>query len=357
IRKLVVGGEDLGTALARSVAEASRGNLEIHNEYGPTEAAVGCMIHRFDPEGDGRGSVPIGRPVANTRVYVLDGWREPVPVGVAGELYVGGAGVARGYAGRPELTAERFVPDPFGGEPGARLYRTGDLARWRSDGTMEYLGRNDQQVKVRGFRIEPGEVEARLAEHAAVKEAVVVARDGASGVPGDRRLVAYWAGDEGVGVEALRAHLLERLPEYMVPAAYVRLEALPLTPSGKVDRRALPAPEDGAHVRRAYEAPAGEVETALAEIWSEVLGVERVGRLDNFFESGGHSLLAVRLIERMRQAGLHAEVQALFTTPTLAALAAAVGREPHGVELPANLIPAPAPDDLEDGSEIPEFYL
>ena len=354
IRKLVVGGEDLGTALARSVGEASRGKLEIHNEYGPTEAAVGCMIHRFDPDADRRDSVPIGRPIANTRVYVLGGWGEPAPVGVAGELYVGGAGVARGYAGRPGVTAERFVPDPFGGEPGARLYRTGDLARWRSDGTMEFLGRNDQQVKVRGFRIEPGEVEARLAEHAAVREAVVLAREDR---PGDRRLVAYWLGDEGVGVEALRAHLMERLPEYMVPAAYVRLDALPLTPSGKVDRRALPAPEDGASARRAYEAPVGEVETALAEIWSEVLGVERVGRLDNFFESGGHSLLAVRLIERMRQAGLHAEVQALFTTPTLAALAAAVGREPHQVELPANLIPAPAPDDPEDGSEIPEFYL
>ncbi len=356
IGKLVVGGEELGTAPARSVHDRSGGKLEIHNEYGPTEAAVGCMIHRFDPDGDGRGSVPIGRPIANTRVYVLDGWGEPVPAGVAGELYVGGAGLARGYAGRPELTAERFVPDPFGAEPGGRLYRTGDRARWRGGGTMEFLGRVDHQVKVRGFRIEPGEVEARLAEHPAVREAVVAAREDA---PGDLRLVAYWVGGEDIEAGELRAHLAERLPAYMLPAAYVRLASLPLTPSGKTDRAALPAPEDDARARRAYVAPEGEVETALAEVWAEVLGVERVGRLDNFFELGGHSLLAVRLIERMRQAGLHADVQVLFTAPTLAALVAAVEGEgePHEVELPANLIPAPAPDDPEDDFEGPEFYL
>ncbi|HEX8273687.1 MAG TPA: amino acid adenylation domain-containing protein [Longimicrobiaceae bacterium] len=354
IRTLVVGGEDLPAALARSVVEASGGRLEIHNEYGPTEAAVGCTIHRFDPERDARPSVPVGRPIDNMRALVLDGRGEPAPVGVPGELYVGGAGLARGYAGRPALTAGRFVPDPFGAEPGGRLYRTGDRARRLDDGTLEFLGRLDEQVKVRGFRVEPGEVEARLREHAAVREAVVTARED---VPGDRRLVAYWVGGKGVEAETLRAHLAGRLPAYMVPAAYVRLEALPLTPSGKTDRAALPAPDDGARARRPYEAPRGEVETALGAVWAEVLGVERVGRLDNFFELGGHSLLAVRLAERMRLAGLHADVQVLFTSPTLAGLAAAVQGEPGEPELPANLIPVPAPDDSGDDPEIPEFFL
>jgi aryl carrier-like protein len=266
-----------------------------------------------------------------------------VPVGAVGELYIGGAGVARGYLGRPELTAERFVADPFGGEPGARLYRTGDLGRWRPDGTIEFVGRTDFQVKLRGFRVEPGEIEARLGEHPAVREAVVVVREDAAG---DRRLMAYYAGDAIVEAEALRRHLSERLPGHMVPAAFVRLEALPLTPSGKLDRKALPAPEGDAYARRGYEATVGETEQALAEIWSELLGVERVGRWDNFFEIGGHSLLIVKLLERMRRRGLHAEVGALFTRPTIAGLAEVAGSGHPRAPVPSH----PVPDPMESSA-------
>ena len=268
------------------------------------------------------GVVPsIGRPITNTQVYVLDAGGMPVPVGVEGELYIGGVQVARGYLNRPGLTAEKFVPDAFGKTPGARLYRTGDLARWLPDGTLEFRGRADFQVKVRGYRIELGEIEHALATHPGVRDAVVVAREAG---PGDLRLVAYVVSDEGVAAESLRAHVATTLPEYMVPAAYVVLGALPLTPSGKVDRRALPAPAGEAYATQGYEAPVGEVEEALAELWAGLLGVERVGRWDNFFALGGHSLLAVTLIERMRQRGLRADVRALFTAPTLAALAAVI---------------------------------
>jgi hypothetical protein len=216
------------------------------------------------------------------------------------------------------------VADPFSAEPGARLYRTGDRARWRPDGTIEFLGRTDFQVKVRGFRIEPGEIEARLAEHPGVREAVVLARQD---VPGDVRLVAYVVGAaadaaDGAGAEALRAHLSAALPEYMVPAAYVRLDALPLTPNGKLDRKALPAPEGDAYASREYEAPVGKIEVALAEIWAELLRVERVGRWDDFFGLGGHSLLAIRVVSRVRKAmGVELPLGAVFQQPVLATLA------------------------------------
>ena len=286
---------------------------------------------------------PIGRPVANTQMYVLDAHLRPVPIGVPGELHIGGVQVGRGYLNRPELTAEKFIKDSFSDEPNARLYKTGDLAHYRPDGNIEFLGRLDHQVKVRGFRIELGEIEVALGGHPGVREVVVLAREDS---PGDKRLVAYYTcadtgepGEGPVGAEVLRTHLAASLPEYMVPGAYVRLESLPLTPNGKLDRKALPAPEANAYAVREYAAPEGEVERVLAGIWAEVLQWEGIGRHDNFFELGGHSLLAVTLIERMRRNGLQADVRALFTTPTLAALAATVGGETDLVEVPPNRIP------------------
>ncbi|HEX8361310.1 MAG TPA: amino acid adenylation domain-containing protein, partial [Longimicrobium sp.] len=257
LRCLLTGGEAADpSSFARVLAEDGRVSL-VHC-YGPTEATTFAITHPVSEVGE--GALPLGRPIGNTRVYVLDARGEPVPVGVAGELYIGGVGVALGYLGRPELTAERFVPDPFSGEPGARLYRTGDVARWLPDGTVEFVGRADFQVKIRGFRIELGEIEARLAEYPGVREAVVLAREDA---PGDKRLVAYCTGMDRMDAEALRTHLSATLPEYMVPAAYVRLETLPLTSNGKVDRRALPAPEGEAFATREYEAPLGEVERVV----------------------------------------------------------------------------------------------
>jgi acyl carrier protein len=240
-------------------------------------------------------------------------------VGVAGELCVGGAQVARGYLGAPALTAERFVPDPFGAEAGARMYRTGDVGRWRADGAIEFLGRDDGQVKVRGFRIELGEIEARLCELPGVRKAAVLARED---TPGDQRLVAYLEGADAPAAEALKAHLSARLPEFMVPAAYVRLDALPLSSNGKVDRGALPAPDAHAYAARGYEAPEGDTERALAEIWAELLGVDRVGRHDTFFGLGGHSLLATKLILRIRrEMKVDLALRDVFRMPVLSSLA------------------------------------
>ncbi|WP_122894355.1 non-ribosomal peptide synthetase, partial [Burkholderia pseudomallei] len=282
---------------------------------------------------EGGASVPIGRPIANTRIYILDGYGQPVPRGVAGELYIGGVQVARGYLNRPELTRERFVDDPF--VAGGRLYKTGDLARWRTDGSLEYLGRNDFQVKIRGFRIELGEIEAQLAKVAGVRETVVLARD--SGSPaGEKRLVAYYTGNADVA--ALREQATRHLPAYMVPSAYVRLDAWPLTPNGKLDRRALPAPADDAYARAEYEAPQGAKEEALAAIWKDLLPVERISRHDNFFELGGHSLLVIGLSEKLRAAGLHADVRVVYRASTLADLAAHLGTDNQDIRIPPNLI-------------------
>ncbi|WP_327196752.1 phosphopantetheine-binding protein, partial [Xanthomonas albilineans] len=229
---------------------------------------------------------------------------------------------------RDDLTVERFLPDPFIADPTARMYRTGDLGRWHADGTIEFVGRNDHQVKIRGFRIELGEIEARLSAHAEVRECVVVALDDA--VVADKRLVAYWVGVEGVtsehlGAETLRSWLTDVLPDYMVPAAYVRLDRLPLTPNGKLDRKALPAPDGSAYAAHAYEAPQGEIEQTIAAIWSELLGLESIGRHDNFFALGGHSLLGVRLISRIRSAlGLELPLTTLFAQPRLVELAQAL---------------------------------
>ncbi|ROM49343.1 hypothetical protein BK648_12415 [Pseudomonas poae] len=302
-RYLFSGGEVLDPQLAMQArALTSHG---IVNLYGPTEATIDSTSWTCDGSAPVE-SVPIGKPIANARAYVLDARLEPVALGVVGELYIGGAGVARGYLGRDDLTAERFLADPFSGN--GRLYKTGDLVRYLADGTLEYVRRNDDQVKLRGLRIELGEIEAHLAAHAAVQEAVVLVRD--------ERLVAYYTG-VAAEVEALRAHLLAQLPDYMVPQLFVHLEALPLSPNGKLDRKALPAPDVGALRTHAYEAPQGEIETTMARLWTELLSVERVGRHDNFLELGGHSLLAVSLIGRLRQEGIEANVKALFEHSTL----------------------------------------
>ena len=261
-----------------------------------------------------------------------------MPVGVAGEIHIGGAGVARGYLNRPELTAEKFLKDPFASEAGARMYKTGDVGRWLADGNIEFLGRNDEQVKIRGYRIELGEIEATLSKYEGVGEAVVIAREDE---PGEKRLVAYYThrGEGEVGAEGLRTHLKKTLPEYMVPAAYVRLEKMPLTPNGKLDRKGLPAPEGDAYGARKYEEPRGEIERTLAEIWKEVLKVERIGRQDNFFELGGHSLLAVTLVERMRQQGMSVDVRTLFAMPTLTELATATTGDMNFIEVSESHIP------------------
>nr|WP_263623208.1 non-ribosomal peptide synthetase [Rhizobium sp. T1473] len=296
---LILAGELPKAELIRRLPAAS-----VINAYGPTETTVCATTWTCPADFDG-SVVPIGRPIANTRIYLLDAHGQPVPFGAVGELYIGGAGVARGYLNRPELSAERFIASPF--VEGDRLYRSGDLGRYLPDGNLEFLGRNDDQVKIRGFRIEPGEIAARLCEHELVGDAVVVARADRTG---DQRLVAYvvakpaHGSDEADGAQlaaSLRAHLGSLLPDYMVPSAFVRLDGLPLTPNGKLDRQALPAPDDDAYARTAYEAPQGEVETLLAGIWQELLGLERVGRHDHFFELGGHSLLAVQLLSRLRR--------------------------------------------------------
>ena len=316
--RLVVGGEALAGEAVRWWLERAPGSVVV-NEYGPTETVVGCCVFEVAAGDLVPGQVPVGRPVANTRVYVLDGFLNPVPAGVAGELFIGGAQVARGYGRRPGLTAARFVADPFAGD-GSRMYRSGDLARWTGDGVLEFLGRGDGQVKIRGFRVEPGEVEAVLAAHAEVAQAVVVARED---VPGDRRLVAYVvsasgepgeAGDGGLGV-VVRGFAAARLPEYLVPAVVVVVPALPLTVNGKVDRAALPAP-DFAGLAGERE-PATPHEQIVCEAFAEVLGLPRVGAGDDFFDLGGDSLLATRLIARLREV-LDAEVSLrdLFAAPT-----------------------------------------
>ncbi|WP_332690623.1 non-ribosomal peptide synthetase, partial [Devosia sp.] len=260
----------------------------IHT-YGPTETIAFTTTYALTEASLQMGVLPIGSPIANTRAYILDARQQPVPLGVSGELYIAGAGVARGYLNRPELTAERFLADPFSTDSQARMYKTGDLGRWLPDGTIEYLGRNDFQVKIRGFRIELGEIEAHLAACHGVREALVLAREDN---PGDKRLVAYLLAQSGAVLDAatLRTALAGLLPDYMVPAAFVTLDSFPLTPNGKLDRQALPAPDRDAVVTRSYEAPQGDVETAIAAIWQELLGIERVGRHDHFFELGGHSL-------------------------------------------------------------------
>jgi amino acid adenylation domain-containing protein len=322
LRVLHLGGEALSRGLVERLAAAVGAGCTLYNGYGPTEATVNSLLFEIGRPGDLAGGerTPIGRPSAENAVYVVDRWGSAVPVGVAGELQVGGPGVARGYLGRPELTAEKFVPDPYGGEPGARLYRSGDLARWRADGTIEFLGRVDDQVKIRGFRVEPGEIVAALRRHPGVREAVVVARE----LPGGAALVAYVAAAEGDADPAgLRSFLRASLPAALVPAAFVRLDELPLTATGKVDRRALPEPRfDGAAADEEREAPRTPIEEIVAGIFAEVLGIREVARGDSFFHLGGHSLLATRVVARVRDAlGVELPLRSLFEAPTVVSLA------------------------------------
>jgi amino acid adenylation domain-containing protein len=315
LKRVICSGEALSFELQERFF--ARLDTELHNLYGPTEAAIDVTYWKCEAN-DARHVVPIGRPIANTQVYVLDGRLEPVPLGVKGELYLGGAGLARGYWQQPGLTAERFVPNPYG-ESGTRLYRTGDLVRYLADGELEFLGRIDSQVKLRGFRIELGEIEAVLRAHEQVREALVQVRDLESG----KQLVAYVvANTTEHAVTQLRGYLRERLPEYMVPAAFVRLEAMPLTPNGKVDRRALPDPDTRETPAESYVAPQSELEQSLAKIWQDVLGLERVGISDNFFDVGGHSLLLVQVQAKLRELlDRQVPVLELFKYPTIGALA------------------------------------
>ena len=314
--KILCGGEALPEELAQALLSKCAG---LWNMYGPTETTIWSTVAKIDTQEQ---AMTIGRPIANTQLYVLDRCQRPVPIGVPGELYIGGAGVARGYLYRPDLTAERFVEHPFSQEPAARLYRTGDLVRYRSDGTLEFLGRIDHQVKIRGFRIELGEIETVLTAHPAVREAVVIARED---TPGDKRLVAYVVTSKSSmpASSELRSFLRQQLPEYMIPTAFMDLDALPLTPNGKVDRRALPVPErtriapDGPLVT-----PRDALDLQLTQIWEKVLGLKPIGLQDNFFELGGHSLLAVRLFGHIeRLCGKKLPLATLFQAPTIEQLA------------------------------------
>jgi amino acid adenylation domain-containing protein len=340
--------EDLATALLARVGT-------LWNMFGPTEASVYSSIYRV-PSAE--NPMPIGRPVDNTQSYVLDSQGRLAPVGVPGELYIGGAGIARGYWNRPELTAERFVADPFASNPIARLYRTGDSVRWRHDGVIEYLGRLDFQVKVRGFRIELGEIEATLAQHTAVREAVVTAVADS----GTQRLIAYVVPPEGTSAPStsdLRTFLAGKLPDYMIPSAFVALPALPISPTGKVDRAALPAPDSSRpELATTYRAPRTTTEIAIAAIWSELLHVKKVGLLDNFFELGGHSLLATQVLSRVRaDFGVEAPLRRFFESPTVANLASIVDEltsptaKAHVSAAPLRVAPRDEPLPMSYGQE------
>jgi amino acid adenylation domain-containing protein/thioester reductase-like protein len=358
LKDVVTAGEQL--RISSEIVELFRRlpGCRLHNHYGPTETHVVTALTLPDDPQHWPVLPSIGRPIANTQIYILDNELAPVPAGVAGEIYIGGANLACGYLNKPELTTQRFVADPFGADARARLYRTGDLGAWRPDGTIDYIGRNDEQVKIRGFRVELGEIEARLALHPHVREVAVVAR---GDVPGGKRLVAYVTVRDGIrpGADELRAHLKEALPEHMAPSAFVVLPAMPMTPSGKLNRRALPAPEQGAYVAEQYQPPDGPVEQALAEMWREVLQVDRVGRLDSFFDLGGHSLLALKALLRLNQSfGCTLRVLDLYNNPTVRELAARIAgsaRNEEQVDLAREAVLddaiAPLPDQVRVPSQ------
>ena len=343
LREVFSGGEALPYDLAQRFFAVLPDTI-LYNHYGPTETSVNVAYGRCFP-GDRSGRAPIGWPIANTRIYIVDEAMRPLPIGAPGEMLLGGVQVARGYLHRPDLTEERFIADPV--DPaGGRVYRSGDLCRWLADGSVEYLGRNDFQVKIRGFRIELGEIEAQLLEHPDVREAVVVACED---TPGDPRLVAYVVAraDADSAPAALREHIAAALPEYMVPAAIVRIAALPLTPNGKLDRNALPAPDRSALAARAFAPPLTPTEQRVAEVWCELLGLECVGRDDGFFELGGHSMLAIRVVARLRAQGDALDVRTLFATPVLRAFCAALDASPARTDA------RPDVRDADDAGGIP----
>jgi aryl carrier-like protein len=357
LRTWTVGGEALPGASVTLLQNACP-PATLLNGYGPTEAVITPLVWVAPAAACTTAYAPIGKAVGERTTYILDAARRVVPAGVVGELYIGGTGLARGYHGQPGLTAERFAPDPFSAVPGRRLYRTGDLARWQADGTIDYVGRADLQVKIRGFRIELGEIEAVLLTHTAIAAAVVVARDARAGASqaltpaggrasaadaafSDQRLVAYLVPAQHAlpAPGDLRQFLHQRLPDYMVPALFIRLEALPLTPNGKIDRRALPVPERWrAEPEAAYMAPRTEMQRLIASIWQDVLHVEQVGIHDNFFDLGGHSLAMTKVWYSLRTR-LHQDLAMLdlFQNPTIHALATHLSREPR-----APLVPQPA---------------
>jgi amino acid adenylation domain-containing protein len=323
LSKALVGGEAMTRDLAEQLIDHG---LELWNMYGPTETTVWSTCARIT---DASGPITIGKPIANTRVWIGDARKNLCPVGVHGELLIGGDGVALGYWNRPDLTAERFLGNPFSLVPGERLYRTGDRARYLPDGSIELLGRIDHQVKIRGFRIELGEIESQLGEHPGVHQSVVVAREES---PGDMRLVAYVVPNDppGLDAEVLRAFLRDRLPEYMRPATYVMLEQLPLTPAGKLDRKGLIAPQHDRHLSKSFVAPRDVLEEVVAEIWRHVLRVERIGVHDNFFELGGHSLLAIQVVARLsRLMQVDLPLRRMFEAPTIAELAVDLAHFDH----------------------------
>ncbi|WP_447971455.1 amino acid adenylation domain-containing protein [Nitrospira sp. M1] len=335
---LILGGEAVPPSLLERI-RALNPSCTIINHYGPTETTVGVLTHPVTTDDDKRARVPIGRPLANTQAYILDHTFEPTPIGIPGELYIGGQGVARGYLERPALTAARFLPDPFSQQRGGRLYRTGDRARYLADGTIEFLGRVDNQVKVRGFRIELGEIEAQLRGEAGVTDAVVVVREHATG---GSQLVAYVVGAPGakIDVQEVRQQLAQRLPDYMVPSAILRLDAFPLTPNGKVDRTALPDSDASDEEATTYAGPSNSAEATLVKIWTEVLRREPIGIHDNFFELGGDSILTLQVIARAHRQGLKLTPKQLFEWPTVAQLAAAVPSSDEQIVVPPNGIPA-----------------
>ncbi|MBX3328845.1 MAG: amino acid adenylation domain-containing protein [Nitrospira sp.] len=318
-RCLILGGEAVHSSLVERIRTLAP-DLEIINHYGPTETTIGVLTHRIDAELDQHAAIPIGRPLANSQVFILNPDGQPTPVGISGELYIGGDGLARGYLDRPDLTTERFVPNPFGTRAGGRLYRTGDRARYRVDGTVEFHGRVDNQVKVRGFRIELGEIEAQLRTDSRLKDAVVVVREAADGT---KQLAAYLAAPTDLDLDSVRSRLAVHLPDYMIPSTVTVLEALPLTANGKIDRAALPDPEQTqAATRDGYVAPRNDVETTLAQIWADVLHLDRVGIQDNFFAIGGDSIRSLQVVARAHKSGIKLTPKHLFEHPTVAAVAA-----------------------------------